>query len=211
MKKYAILAALLLLSVTAARAGEPGLDIWDIYVNVDYAYEGDETLTLFNLPDGTGSPFSEAQLPDGSLTDATLRIQLLDNYYVPVPDFPAEDMWLESFDHEMLPCLGGTTADFNTDADGWTVWATPLHAGGFSTSPCVLYINGMIPVDWYNLDLQFNSGDISGDGQVNLADLSIFAGSFFGDYAFEADFFCDGVINLIDVGAMAHGMGGSCP
>ena len=211
MKNCATLTVILLLSISAAVAGEPGTPIWDMYVEVDFAYDGNETLTLFNLPDGMGSSFSQAHLPNGSLVDATLRVQLLDAHYDPVASFPAEDMWLEAADGGLAPCVAGTVADFETDSDGWTVWAAPMQAGGFSTAGCRLYINGMTPELWSDLDLQFNSCDINGDGIVNLQDLQPFATSFFGEYSFETDFFYDGVLNLMDVGLMAMAMGGSCP
>lgn len=206
MKNCAILAVLLLLSVSSA-----GAVIWDPYVNVDYAYEGDETLTLFNLPDRTGSPFTEAHLPDGTIVDATLRIQLMDGADTPIPFFPREDIWLESADDQMIPCIGGTCADVDTDENGWTYWVMPLGASGFSETPLTLIINGMVINGWQDLNLHFNSADINSDGSVNLVDIQLFASSYFGDYSFEADFYSDGVINLLDVGLLAIAMGSSCP
>ncbi len=212
MKNLMLLAVLLLLSVSAAQADESGAAIWDIYCNVDFAYEGDETLTLFVLPAGNGFPFSQAYLPDGSFTDATLRVQILDYMGDPVASFPAEDMWLMSTDEGMAPCIGGSCADTFTDSDGWTVWAEPMNAGGNSTAPCTMFINGMNnAIGWEDLALQFNSADINGDRVVNLPDLALFADSYFGEYSFAADLHYDGVLNLLDVVNLAVGMGTSCP
>ena len=211
MKNLVLFTVLLLLSVSTALADESGAAIWDVYCNVDYAYEGDETLTLFVLPAGNGFPFSQAYLPDGSLTDATLRVQIVDHMGDPVASFPAEDMWLMSTDEGMAPCIGGSCADANTDSDGWTIWAEPLNAGGHSTAPCTMLVNGMSPVGWEDLALQFNSADINGDRIVNLPDLQLFADSYFGEYSFAADLHYDGVLNLLDVVNLAVGMGTSCP
>ncbi len=212
MKKFTLLlAVLLLLSISSAQAQETGFPCMEINCNVDFAYEGDETLTLFNLPNGEGSPFSEAHLPDGSIVDATLRVQILDCNLETVVDFPFEDIWLNSVDDGMVPCIGGTTADEDTDEAGWTIWASPLHAGGFSTSGCQLFINGMTPLGWEDLPLNFNSADISGDGLVTLVDVVFFAGSYFGDYTFAADLSFDGVLNLPDVVLLAGALGAACP
>lgn len=210
MKKIALL-AILLLSVSAVQAGEPVSGVWELYCNVDFAYDGAEPLSMFNLPDGTGAPFSQAQLLGGTVVDATLRVQLLDGFYQPIAYFPAEDMWLESTDDGMVPCLGGSMADSNTDLQGWTVWAEPLNAGGSSSASCRLIVNGMMVDGWVDLPLQFNSADMNGDGFVNLADVSEFASIFYGSYSYAADFHYDGVINLGDIGNLASGMATSCP
>lgn len=211
MKKLVLLAAFVLLMVSAVQAEQPGSSIWDVYCNVDFAYDGNETLTLFNTPGGTGAPFSQAFLPDGTWVDATLRVQILDSAFQPIAHFPAEDMWLASLDDGLITCIAGSAADSNTDSEGWTVWAEPLNAGGYSTEPCRLYVNGQAPVNWLDLDLLFNSPDINGDGQVNVADIALFSSSYFGSYSFYADFHYDGVLNLLDISRLATGMGASCP
>ena len=206
MNKFALL-AVLLMGVSVAWADQPTV----INCNVEYAYEGDEAVTLFNLPDGSGSPFTEAHLPDGTIVDATLRVQILDAYNNPVAFFPAEDLWLESVDGALAICIGGTIADEDTDENGWTVWAEPLGASGHSQSRCTLLVSGMYAQGWVNLDLRFNSADINGDGAVNLADLGLFSSYYYGAYTFEADLFFDGALNLVDVAYFARGAGTSCP
>jgi len=161
---------IVILAVLLVAASVANATIWDIFCNVDYAYEGDEPVTLFNLPGGTGSPFTEARLPDGSVVDATLRVQIIDYMGDPVAYFPAEDLWLESTDGGLVPCPGGVSADMDTDENGWTLWAEPLHAGGHSSAQCTMLINGMYAQGWVDLDLHFNSADITGDGTVNLSD-----------------------------------------
>ncbi len=210
MKKIAVLMVMLLV-FSSALADEPGGGIWDVYCNVDFAYDGDEQLTLFCNPDGSGSPFSEAHLPDGSIVDATLRVQIFDAFGEPVAAFPAEDMWLEPVGDFLFVCVGGIAADSATDESGWTIWAEPLHVGGFSDSECTLFVNGMYVQGWTDLNLRFNSSDITGDGQVNLSDVSLFSSHYFGSYSFAADLYSDGVLSLADVAFLATGLGTSCP
>lgn len=209
--KTIVLFSVLLLAVSFAHAEEPQAGVWDIFCNVDYPYQGADPISLFNLPAGNGAPFSEALLPDGSFVDATLRVQVLDYMSDPIVDFPFEDMWLESLDGGFIPCIGGSVSDSNTDANGWTVWAEPMKAGGFSVAPCRMLINGMVPIGWTDLDLHFNSADISGDGVVNLADVGMFSHYYFADYDYSADFHFNGRLDLVDVGYLARGVGGSCP
>lgn len=170
-----------------------------------------DDLVLFNLPSGIGSAFTEAQIKDdGTVVDASIEMIVRDAFAAVVPNFPAEDMWLESDGGGMVPCDGGTTADLNTDDMGYTEWVTPLNAGGYSTDVCRVYVNGL-PLNGAPFTLFFNSADINGDGSVNLVDVGQFSGAFFGSYDFAADFFADGVLNLVDVGRLAAGLGGSCP
>jgi hypothetical protein len=59
--------------------------------------------------------------------------------------------------------------------------------------------------------LQVHGPDIDGDGTVNLADVALFAGDYFGAYAFRSDFDWDGVLNLADLGVMAQAVAATCP
>jgi hypothetical protein len=211
MMKRVLLAILFLSFGSAVCADEPVFECWEIFCVVDFAHGGTEVVSLYNLPDGSGSAFNQAQLSDGTIVDATLRMQLLDCNEVIVASFPAEDMWLESVDGELTPCVGGTTADSNTDADGWATWASPLRAGGYSTSGCQVVVMGMVPTGGDDLLLHFNSSDLNGDGTVNLMDLTIFTSRYFGPYDYSVDFHFDGQLNLLDVARLAPSMGRSCP
>ncbi len=172
---------------------------------------GIDDVVLFVLPSGIGSPFAEAQIKnDGTVVDATITMIVKDAFEAIVEDFPAEDMWLESGDGGMVPCVGGNIADFNTDEFGWTTWANPMNAGGASEDVCYVMVNGE-SLNGDPFALAFNSADQNGDGTVNLADVGLFSSAFFGTYVFGADFYADGVLNLVDVGRLATGLGGSCP
>lgn len=177
----------------------------------DMAGAGTDDLVLFNLPNGIGSPFAEAQIKDdGTFVDATITMVVRDAFNDIIVDFPAEDMWLESGDGLMVPCTGGSTADFNTNDMGETSWVNPLNAGGASEDVCYVMVNGE-SLNGDPFPLAFNSADMNGDGVVNLADVGLFSSAFFGAYTFGADFFADGVLNLVDVGRLATGLGGACP
>ncbi len=178
---------------------------------VTQANGNSEDLALFVLPGGNGSTFAEAQLKnEGSVRDATLQLLLQDVYGVPVVNYPLEDLWLEPEDGNFVPCVGGTCPDQNTDDLGITYWSAPPNAGGHSEGSLFVMVAGIAITD-YPLSMAINSADMNGDLVVDLADVGIFATHFYGDYAFEADFFADGTLNLVDVGRLALGLGGSCP
>ena len=57
------------------------------------------------------------------------------------------------------------------------------------------------------ITMTITSPDISGDGTVNLTDVSLFAAAFFGPYSPCSDFNMDGVMNLVDLGYLAQHLG----
>ncbi len=167
------------------------------------------SVALYNLPNGSGSAFVDAQIMgDGAVVDATIELTVVDSQGAPVVGFPAEDMWLASTNGGMVPCIGGTTADQDTDSLGVTFWAAPLLAGGSDAGTCDVVISGSVVGAF---SLAFNSPDINGDGFVNLADVGLFAIYLSGPYNFAGDFFADGNIDLADVGRLALGISTSCP
>jgi hypothetical protein len=174
------------------------------------AYEGPETPTLLVVPDGSGSPFTEALLPDGTTVDATVFLEIRDGNDTPVANFPFEDLWLESADDGLQPCQGGTCADANTDELGMTYWIQPLRAGGHSQALTQVLIMGD-PWGTEGLALSFNSPDINGDGQVDIQDVGNFAQNLFGTYDFRSDLARDGLVNLADLGRLIQGLGRNCP
>ncbi len=198
---------LVLSSAALATAGIPDPDL----TLASQAGIVNETVSLFNLPNGGGSSFANAQnAADGSLLDATINMVLRDAYGTVIADYPSEDMWLEASDGGLMACLGGASADVSTNAAGETRWATPLNAGGYSTGFTVVVVGG-ITLNQAPFNLRHNSADINGDGVVNLSDIGAFADVFFGVYDYKADFSADGVLNLTDVGRLATGSGAACP
>jgi hypothetical protein len=116
----------------------------------------------------------------------------------------------------MLPCPAGTTADFNTDADGITSWNAALLCAGASDDVggelMQVMISGL-PLEHPGLPIMVNSADMNGDGSVALTDVSLFAGIYLdpGNNDYAADFFWDGSVNISDLVMFAQGYGESCP
>ena len=200
--------ALIVGAATLAVAGVP--DVGNS--TATRAYTGTETLSLWNLPDGDGNPFTEAFKPGGSVADATISVVLKDGLGAFVKNYPFEDVNLscDSGTQAVVPCPGGATADFNTDDFGWTEFRTPLQAGGWSLANSVVSIAGA-PLTSGDVALTMNSSDISGDGNVNLTDVGMFSPIFYGAYSYAADFNNDNNVNLADVGRLAAGYGKKCP
>lgn len=177
----------------------------------EIAYSGPGIPVLCNVPDGSGDPLTEAQLEYGARVDATLTLYLRDAMADPIQYYPAEDLWLESVDHGLTACLGGTTADGPSNQDGIATWTVPLRAGGFSQTLTQMMISGSPLITSAGFGLHHNSPDINGDGVVNLVDVSLFAQDFAAGYVFRSDFFRDGIVNLSDLGKLAVAMGRNCP
>jgi len=181
------------------------------YGEYEMAYQGPETLTLFVVPDGSGDSFDQAILPVGGTEDATITVLLVDANWVPIASFPAEDIWLESEDNGLIPCIGGTIADANTGADGTTQWLNPVLGGGHSQALTVVLVNGMLLEMTSGVNLSFNSPDINGDRTVNLTDVQLFTEDFYFSDDFRSDFHRDGIVNLSDLPRMAEAVGANCP
>lgn len=183
------------------------------YGNYYLAYPGSDFLTLLVRPDGEGNSLDEARQYNGDVQDATITLNLMDANYDPVPNYPREDMWLESEDNGLVRCLGGTIADADTDQLGMTQWQNPLRGGGYSEARTVVKVNGIEPELSNGVNLNFNSPDINGDLIVNLLDVALFAQDFFAypDFSFRSDLYRDGQINLQDMAIFMQAIGAICP
>lgn len=207
MKVLSFIVLVLIAVPGFALAGVPDLN----HSYAECAYDGPGMAHIVVLPDGSGDAFDEALDPEGNTVDATLTLTVLDGAYDPIVYFPFEDMWLEALDGGMVSCPGGTCADFSTDMNGMTEWVNPLKAGGYSEAGLVIMISGSPIMDPPVLPISVNSPDITGDGEVTLADLAEFATNYFQGYHFRSDFHRDGMLNLSDLAWMAMGMGAICP
>ncbi len=180
-----------------------------------------ETVQLMVTPGGNGPTFDEASYFGGISADATLRIQIwIQDGSSPFPlvGFPGEDIWLEA--PGLVPCIGGSSAEGDTDTQGWVTFINPLRMGGWMDpegEPQSFRV--MLSGDWLRDEtggllapgMVLNSPDINGDLVIDLGDLGLFATDFFGAYNFRSDFFWDGVLNLADVGRLAASFGDQCP
>lgn len=168
---------------------------------------------LYNLPNGGGAAFTLAGSTAG-VVDATITLTVRTDDCVPLANLTASDMWLEkevvAGTGNFVACMSGTIADANTNAEGVTTWTAPLRAGGWSTSRTLVVINGSPLIESAPLNLRHNSADLNGDNVANLADIPLFAGDYFGPYAFRSDLWFDGAVNLSDIPRLAAGIGAGC-
>jgi hypothetical protein len=199
----------------AALAGDATIPV--ITVEASFATAG--PLSIFSAPDGSGRAFTEAHAPGGAVVDGTLTMILYaDDGWTsgPVANFPREDIWLDSAGGALVACSRGSCPDDHTDANGETRWADPLEVGGFADPDrghlVRIIVNGSVPDSGGPLpDLRLNSADLNGDLEVNLLDITVFAGDFYGAYDYRSDFVWDGLVNLSDLAALARVVGSSCP
>ncbi len=215
MRHYYLTAVLLTLVFSCGSAlGESGIP----YVGwVAANLEGEASLAIFT--DGSGLPLTQATDGNGQFVDATIEIQLVDSNWAPVPDFPFEDIWLDTEIDGCTACANvphwGFMFDVNTDENGIAYISGAPAGGGWTEGPVWVYLNGSRAhspdfIEKPPVPLHFNSPDINNDGEVNLADVSTFAENYFGQYHYRSDFHWDGVVNLADVGLLASGLGTSC-
>ena len=211
-KSAVILLATLALGVLSsspslACTGVPDLDLSVVW----QAFEG--LATLLVVPDGSGPPVTEARTADGTVVDATIHLTVITYCFGedPVPDFPREDMWLESIGGGLILCQSGSIADANTDLEGHTQWSQPLKAGGYDEGNCRVMVNGNSVGEPEGLTINFNSPDMDGDTVINITDVYRFAVDYFGDFQFRADLHRDGTVNLSDLSVLARSLGQSCP
>ena len=173
-----------------------------------------DPVSVFVTPNGLGNSFDEAYLFGGATTSAVIMLILVDGAGDPIPNYPSEDLWLESSMGGLAPCVGGSDADDPTDSNGMTEWRDSLVAGGYTMPGSELtqvYVNGEPLQSSAGLDVQFNSADIDGSGAANLTDITLFTQVLFGEYNYLADFLWDDAINLSDAILMTQGNGASCP
>lgn len=170
-------------------------------------------ISLYNLPNGGGQSFNQARFFNGVSSDIVngeITLTVLDSDLNPVVLYPFEDIWLESRDGGMFICPGGSVCDQSTDEFGQTTWTVPMLAGGYSTDLMQVVINGGALTSDSGMSIMVNSADINGSGQVELGDVTIFSGDFFGAYNYRSDFSYDTAIDLLDVTRLAAGWGALC-
>lgn len=178
-----------------------------------------EPVSVLVRPDGGGWPLAEAMLFGGTRTNATITLTVVDGAGTPVIGFPAEGLYLVGSGCDPFTCLNvcgsGSIADGSTNALGQTTFSGPLWAGGSNVGAGVMIDTIPLPESPLLIQggdlLQFNGPDINGDLAVNLVDVSLFAGDYFGSYDYRSDFYWDGVVNLTDISILAQSLGASCP
>ena len=178
----------------------------------------------FDTAVAVGNPYPAPQV----FIDATIQVTVRDGLGVVIVNYPFEDIWIECpvaanppTDAESFPvapldtgfvaCVGGATADFSTDVNGYTEFKNPPFAGGYSYGQTRVVVNGNGLSN--TVDVSFNSPDLNGDGVVNLIDLQAFTADYFdgGLYHYRSDLFFDSIVNLIDLPEMSQYYGSICP
>lgn len=173
-------------------------------------YEGSETVVLMVVPDGSGPTFWDAKTASGAPARANITLRLADGADDPIYLFPREDIWIQTEGNDLPFCgIFNPWPDNPTDREGICYWTLPPTGGGSSTRPIHVYINGL-RLYQSGLDLAVNSPDIDGDLVVNITDVALFAGDFFGNYNFRSDLVPDGVVNLSDLTPLAAAISASC-
>jgi hypothetical protein len=155
-------------------------------------------------PAGT-APTLEAQ-------GLTIFLQVFDCVGEPLPNFPAEDIWVSDPGlGEVWMCRGGSVADANTDALGNTTISGAIYGGGYTTGGTQVYLSGMPVGPAGPLPLEFISADYDGNLVVNLVDFVTFAADFGQHGIVRSDFDTNGRIDLTDFAAFGVYFGDVCP
>ncbi|MCP4290635.1 MAG: hypothetical protein GY780_02205 [bacterium] len=174
---------------------------------------GEEIPVIFVVPNGTGTPLTEARaFGTWELVDATIEVTLIDHTGQPMTNVPQIELSLGTPEGSFSTCYLSGLPEEATNSDGVTYWSSSLEATGSNNGQVHVLLNYTpITGDGSPLNIFVNSGDMNWDGYITLADVSLFAGFFFGDYDLSADLFPDGTLSLADVSRLAQGMAASCP
>ena len=191
----------------------------------NWADENTAPAVLFVNPDGSGNSFQAAVLGSGGgVVDVEIYVLLRDADDVPVVGYPAESVTLVTSSGGLFTCSAqGAIADLDSgdfqvpplpfpDPPHWywsTKFSQPILGGGHSVpgvESVEIHTAAFVePLKWLGnpaangSDLQFNSADIDGSGDVFLTDIPLFVQDFYGTYAFRSDLIFDGVVNLSDL------------
>jgi len=219
---YLVACALLAATFVPAQRAHAQCD--PAYSLSTYVTAADAPVSIFSLPNGGGNPvtacyeFGESEPTDATITVTVIRLPADGGDPYPVPDFPLEDIWLDSMGFSLRPCyesaFNGIHPDSNTDENGQTTFTAPFHTGGqtdLANDPLMVLIGGCPPLQ-DGLDIAVNTPDIDANWVVDLIDVTLFAIDILnqtGDY--RSDFWWDGVINLSDLALFAQGYGTACP
>jgi len=197
----------LLFFICFAYSGVPDYD--NSYVELLYQ----DPVSIFCVPDGSGTSFNDCYAFGGSKVDLGLTVFVLNVNYDPIIHMPAASIWIGTENSGLILCSGSGIADDRTDMYGRAYFTGPIAGGGYSDydadEKALVYINGNA-LNMPGLSIYFNSADINGDYVVNLSDTILFTGIYFGDYHYSADFCWDGNINLSDLVLFQSAYNASC-
>ncbi len=160
---------------------------------------------LFICPQGDGN-----ELEDGN---NVIRVTVSDDTGAPIPGILATDFWLVGCEDIYL-CAGSgsSNADSATNDNGVTTISGTIAGGGQDSLGVMVVVQGVIincrllcggPC----LPIIVTSPDIDGDGDVDIADFSIFGACFQSPpkpYQRRCDMDCDGDVDIADFSRFAQ-------
>ncbi len=160
-------------------------------------------------PAGNG----QSLLSRGAGIDLTVR----DANGLAIAGYPFQDMWLDdNGSNDINLCQGGSTADADTDANGFTTITGIIRGGGWTQAGMSVYVSG-IAITLNNdgtggttLNIDVNSPDIQGDRVVDLSDISLFTGDLV-TFHFRSDYNHDGIVDLSDISLFSSWIDEVCP
>jgi hypothetical protein len=145
---------------------------------------------------------------------ATITVTVKDAAGTPIAGIPATDFWVIGCSDNLILVAGSGSinADGPTDANGRTTISGSLMAGGCDITGLSVVVQGVVLWDAacqqrLCLPIETASPDNSGDGVVDLIDLSIFAAGYTSPpqpYNPCLDFACGSVVDLIDFSIFAQ-------
>lgn len=185
--------------------------------------QGVPPLSMYLLPNGTGTQFAACYDATGVIVNATVVVTLKDGNNNPAINVPASSVRLEQLGSPLSWCSGAfypppahapNLADGPSNLAGQSTFTLSYHGGGWLAAPLTVWVleatGAWNPVPT-PLPVSFNSADLNGDLIVNLTDIALFAADYFGPYNYRSDFNNDTWVNLSDVPFMAAAIGVSCP
>lgn len=160
-------------------------------------------------PAGNG----QTLLSRGAGIDVTVR----DANGLAIPAYPAQDIWVDdNGSGDINLCQGGSTADADTDENGFTTITGLISGGGYTQLGMSVYVSGVAltlnpdGTGGTSFSLDVNSPDINGDRIVDLSDIALFSGDLVA-FNFRSDYNHDTVVDLSDIALFSGWIGEVCP
>ena len=187
------------------------------------AYAQIDALTSFAAPIGGPGWLGSCPAGDGQPLTGTgmigIMVRVIDVTGAPVLGLGPDDFEVDGLVPFLvcdaffpgLPRWDVMPGGFNVAGPGLYRIDGPLLAGGHEPGQAIVKVRGVRLLGQPPLPLRMVSPDLDGNGAVNLADISIFAGAYFGPYDWRADFNGDGSINLADIPILASHLGHALP
>jgi len=180
-------------------------------------------ISMFQVPNGTGTPFTACFERGGAIVSAVITVTLRNAAGGPVIGYPPARIRIEHVASPLVWCAdtyypppphAPNKADAPTDAAGQTTFTLAYHGGHWVIGPTYVWVWDPVSL-WSRIptsvNVSYNSADMDGNLVVDLLDVVDFASVFFGVYHYRADFNYDQVVNLLDLAYFVPAYGMTCP